>query len=225
LPKLIDSNLRYLAVVAKIALLSSLASLAIVLSVPVWKFAHDTIASEESHFQRPTYLWLFLTVVFLAALTLVALQILPRLWRSLQLGLLPAAAFIWFLAGTILLTLLNFGYPKAAFSTIIVAELLTLISSRLSQPSSGAENPKYFLDPDLPIQERGTDLLDRGDIVDYLASIAVRERPTVIALTGNYGDGKTSVLNLVLGKLRKLKGNLRPIIVKFSRGFPAIQQL
>jgi hypothetical protein len=217
--KLTESKLQFLAAVATIGLLSGLASLVILLSVPVWKIARDTIVSEESRV-RPTYLWLLLAIVFLAGLILLALKILPRLWRSLQLGLLRAVAFIWFLAGTAFLTFLGLGHLIAASSTIIVAELLTWSTGRISEPQREVENLQNSLDPDLPVQEGGTDLLDRGPIVDYLASIAIRERPTVIALTGNYGDGKTSVLNLVLGKLRKLEGNQRPIIVKFSPWLP-----
>lgn len=73
-----------------------------------------------------------------------------------------------------------------------------------------------LIESDLPVQEGGEDLLGRREIVEGLISTIVLEQPAVIAVTGAYGEGKTSFLNLTVGKLRKLEGADLPVIVRFS---------
>lgn len=71
-----------------------------------------------------------------------------------------------------------------------------------------------------PVPEDGNDLLGRSDVIDALISTILFEQPVTIALTGAYGDGKTSLLNLTVGKLRKLEVEDIPIIARFSPGRP-----
>jgi hypothetical protein len=208
------------AKVAQIGLLSALLALLFLALIPILRFGYELISLQVSHLHRPSYLWPLTALVVASAVALFWLSFGPRVLRSLQLGLLPVATLIWVFAGTAFLILFDLAHPVTAFSVVILAELLTLIAFAVKTPRTKEAEQIQFLDPDLPVQEDGTDLLGRDDVVDYLASIVIREKPSVIAVTGNYGDGKTSVLNLVLGRLRKLDGEQRPIIVKFSPWLP-----
>jgi predicted KAP-like P-loop ATPase len=66
------------------------------------------------------------------------------------------------------------------------------------------------------VPEGGEDRLGRRGMIEGLISTILLEEPEVIAVTGAYGEGKTSFLNLAVGELRKLEGDDRPIIVRFS---------
>jgi hypothetical protein len=71
-------------------------------------------------------------------------------------------------------------------------------------------------DPDLPLAEDGQDLLGRGKLINELLNRILLDQLSVIAVTGEYGNGKTSLLNLTLGQLKRTQGDNAPIIVKFS---------
>jgi hypothetical protein len=69
--------------------------------------------------------------------------------------------------------------------------------------------------PDQPVEARDGDLLERGEFARTLAAQigAADERGLVMALTGPWGSGKTSLLNLIAETLRVNEG---PIIVRFN---------
>ena len=75
----------------------------------------------------------------------------------------------------------------------------------------------YFadLEADSPIERASQDLLGRSDVVDWLATSLVELGAPVIALDGDYGDGKSSVLNLVRERL-----DGRAIVVSFKTWLP-----
>jgi predicted KAP-like P-loop ATPase len=104
-----------------------------------------------------------------------------------------------------------------ALASIALALLLTLIGDLIARtPYRPSHSPERVVESDLPVGERGEDLLGRQEIVEGLVSTILLEQPTIIALTGGYGDGKTSLLNLTVGELRKLRDDDLPIIVRFS---------
>lgn len=105
--------------------------------------------------------------------------------------------------------------PPLAVSGFVVAYIVVR-AIRFAAKATKAEEPRCELEPDLPIPENGEDLLSRQDTIDGLISTLLLEEPTVIAVTGTYGDGKTSLLNLTIGKLKKLDESELPIIVRFS---------
>src|SRR5262249_37185933 len=71
------------------------------------------------------------------------------------------------------------------------------------------------LDPDSPIESASQDLLSRSALVDSLAGTIVEFGAPVVALEGDYGDGKSSVLNLLR---ERLAGDA--IVVTFTTWLP-----
>ena len=90
------------------------------------------------------------------------------------------------------------------------------MNSLHKQPAQDKAQVRDGTEVDLPLPENGRDLLGRGEIVDQLVATILLEQPRIIAITGGYGQGKTSFLNLVLGRLRKSDEGDRPIIVTFN---------
>lgn len=74
-------------------------------------------------------------------------------------------------------------------------------------------------DSDDPIHDWTEDTLDRSSIVDVLTTKLLIAKAPVIALFGEYGSGKTSVLNLLRAHLRG-----KAIVVTFSTWLPGSQE-
>src|SRR3990167_5909684 len=80
-----------------------------------------------------------------------------------------------------------------------------------------------MFDADRPIQKSEQDKLNRAIFSKYLARCILDHKDPeslVIGLTGGWGVGKTSAINLTLEELRKAAGNMldkeKPIILNFS---------
>jgi hypothetical protein len=71
-------------------------------------------------------------------------------------------------------------------------------------------------DPDEPISKDDEDILDRIAVVDSLVRAVASDCVPVIGLVGAYGDGKTSVLNLLSTALE----NRGVLVVRFSTWLP-----
>ncbi|MFZ1009459.1 MAG: P-loop NTPase fold protein, partial [Candidatus Sulfotelmatobacter sp.] len=82
------------------------------------------------------------------------------------------------------------------------------------RPPEEADTP--LLEPDLPVPEGGEDLLGRRELIESVVSTILLEPPPIVALTGRYGDGKTSFLNLAIAELGRSQEIEVPIIVRFS---------
>lgn len=68
---------------------------------------------------------------------------------------------------------------------------------------------------DDPIEDRESDLIGRADVVQELQSYVLDLKRPIVALSGNYGDGKSSVLNLLEKEIGR-----RAIVVRFSAWLP-----
>src|SRR5262249_31946324 len=75
------------------------------------------------------------------------------------------------------------------------------------------------LDADCPIQEWEQDVLERAALVESIAATVIVSAAPVVAIQGAFGDGKSSILNL-------LKRTLEPhaIVVSFSTWLPGSDQ-
>jgi hypothetical protein len=159
-----------------------------------------------------------LVVIFSLILVSLFLTGIPsRILRSLKVGLIPIRHWIWAPSAVIFWVALEHGQLKLAWGTLsmamllaVVAQLIPRISVAASVAGPGAN------DPDLPLPENGQDLLGRERLVNELIARIVLDQPPVIAVTGEYGDGKTSLLNLTVGELKRTQGEKAPIIVRFS---------
>jgi predicted KAP-like P-loop ATPase len=85
--------------------------------------------------------------------------------------------------------------------------------SAQAKPSSRARLGQ--LDADSPIECGAEDLLNRAALVDSLAKTIMESQASVVALEGDYGDGKSSVLNLLRARLAD-----HAIVVTFKTWLP-----
>jgi hypothetical protein len=158
-------------------------------------------------------------VVLLAFVCLALFKGIPgRMWRSLRLGLMPVRDWMCGLPLVVAFwMLLGSRRPLLAWTSLALGAVLTIAAGALLRGSSKTgKGLSRFLESDLPVPEDGEDLLGRGDRIKALVSTIVLEQPAIIAVTGAYGKGKTSFLNLTMGELRKLEGTDLPVIVRFN---------
>ena len=80
------------------------------------------------------------------------------------------------------------------------------------------ESPVGFI-PDQPIEDEKEDILDRGKFVDHLSNALLgwkESKSIVIALCGEWGSGKSSIIKLTLNKIKAKQNKDKPTIVKFN---------
>jgi len=160
---------------------------------------------------------LTLVVAILLVLVIALAHSLTKIRRSLKLGLIPIEKYVWAPAITAFWIAYERHNTKTAWGCIVLASLATPAVKLLRRGAiQQGLSPSGLVEGDLPLAEGGEDLLDRRETVESLVSTVLLDPPTVIAVTGAYGDGKTSFLNLAIGEMRKAEGTARPIIVKFS---------
>jgi hypothetical protein len=152
-------------------------------------------------------------------LVVAALKNLPaKIWHSLRLGLVPISNWVWAIATAAFWIAYERHRTGVAWGSLASAAAVSITAYLIGKAStSGADRRGTgLLDPDLPVAEGGEDLLGREGMIESLVSTILLEPPAVIAVTGGYGDGKTSFLNLAIGELRKSREIQVPIIVRFS---------
>ena len=154
------------------------------------------------------------------ALLAIFLLTFAKLWRSLRLGLVRLSASIWAAFVAISWLSIESHHPRIAIGVVSGFCVLVSLTSflRKSHASSKVESSEAAK-VELPVSEE----LGLGEAIDALVATIALERPLVVAVTGAYGRGKTSFVNLTLGKLRKLEETDRPIIVKFSQWLAAVR--
>jgi hypothetical protein len=179
----------------------------------LWSYAKHSIPNHS----------LALSVVIVVALLIAITLSMQKLWRSLRLGLVPYSLSTSFLVVVIFWLLVFARQPRVAIAVISGAAIGAFSIDFLKRTANDV--PPFFKggETDLPLPEDGQDLLGRGDAVEGLIFKIVYERPAIIAITAPYGRGKTSFVNLALGKLRKLEDLDRPIIIKYSPWLAADQ--
>jgi hypothetical protein len=143
---------------------------------------------------------------------------LRKLWTSWRAGLLHGIGFAWFLTSVVTFALLSFTGSSLCLFVLALGFGITAatflrdgaVAKRRADPSSENDSDDAILTPD-------QDILGRGAVVRSLVRAVVNDRTPVLALTGTYGDGKTSVLNLLEGELKK-RTDL--VCVRFSTWLP-----
>ncbi len=81
--------------------------------------------------------------------------------------------------------------------------------------------PNLVAAPERPIASADEDELDRGGLVDRLCSALInpktdRATGVVIGITGDWGSGKSSVLNLLDARIKKQDKYPNALIVRFD---------
>jgi KAP family P-loop domain len=157
-------------------------------------------------------------VVLLLLLAIGLLKQLPRrTWRSLRLGLIPLQYWVWVPSIAVFWVAHESHHGLVAWSSVALAGLVTVLIDLIGRESvKVAPDRTGALESDLPVPEGGEDLLGRRETIEGVVSKILLEQPAIIAVTGAYGEGKTSFLNLAIGELHKLVDADLPVIVRFN---------
>jgi len=173
-------------------------------------------------------IWAFLSVAFVAGLA-----------RSWIFGLQRYSSVVAFACGWIAMYCQYADKHKSAFLCLLPIPILLAVEfglllsaelfrfrTRLNKdvPPSRApiarERPFGWRSHDDPIDAWQDDVLNRGAIVDLLKKRIFMGRVPVLALCGKFGDGKTSILNLLLRDIEE-----DAIVVQFSTWLPGSDQV
>jgi KAP family P-loop domain len=140
-----------------------------------------------------------------------------RFWSSWRAGLVSGIGVIWFLISAItfalfsltdsLLPLSLLGFGLAGMVAIYKRDVRIFNAAKLLPDG----------DLDSPIQTSDEDIVGRRSVVDAIVRAIVSDRVPVVALAGDFGDGKSSVLNLLSSSLG---GQSNVVVVRFSTWLP-----
>jgi hypothetical protein len=123
------------------------------------------------------------------------------------------------LASAIFLTLISLILRvRALESSFSVPKSVTFAVPKRGHGATPEENLSK-LDADSPIQEWDQDVLERPALVESIATTVMVSKAPVVAIQGAFGDGKSSILNL-------LRRTLEPhaIVIPFSTWLPGSEQ-
>jgi hypothetical protein len=123
-------------------------------------------------------------------------------------------------AGILILALAGF-FPIVASGILAVRRAEATSDFRVDVPEStdfpSDSEPSSEEAFDLPIKEWSQDRLHRGEYVRSIADLILRKGAPVVGILGPFGEGKTSVMNL-LGKTLAARPDL--IVVPFTSWLP-----
>lgn len=104
------------------------------------------------------------------------------------------------------------------FSIVLLAIIGLYIYQQFGKSGEKESDAKYSFDTDAPIKEADKDMFNMGNlvnrIVNYIAYTDVRDAAFSMGLVGEWGDGKTSLMNFVEENIRKEHKDF--IIVRFN---------
>jgi hypothetical protein len=180
--------------------------------------------------------WLFVIVIAVSFLLLGVSKIetfARRLYRSWRAGLITGIVPTWFLISLFLFLrvdnlgswrLLGFvaiGLIPIAVGYYFQRSSVNPANVSLSIPEQSTDDDDLLISRDiafdLPIRDWTEDRLSRVPFVRSVGDLIFKDKAPVIAITGNFGEGKTSVLNLIYATLAP-RNDL--IVVNFSSWLP-----
>jgi hypothetical protein len=142
---------------------------------------------------------------------------LLRILRSWRSGLVTGIEVMWFVSAGAAFTRLSFTGRYRSLLLLGVGVLGTVLIWYRDSLVERKAAVALEADPDKPIEEAGEDILNRGTVVGSIVRAIVSDLVPVLALTGAYGDGKTSVLNLLRKELERRED---VVFVRFSTWLP-----
>jgi hypothetical protein len=200
-------------------ILGSTLAAACILAFPASKSVGAFGFEQLRQLRNPSAPFPFITVISLLVLV-SGIDLYFRIFKSLRANLFDLAFWLAFCSGFALWVLLEIESLRLALSTAGTLFLLSLVGACIGQIEwSETESARFH--SDRPIAEEGADLLGRGSLIQEVVSVLRTERPTVMAVTGAYGSGKTSFIRLVLNQLRRFpESEFPPIIIEFNPWLP-----
>jgi hypothetical protein len=149
--------------------------------------------------QWPHDTWLFLAVIAVSGLFLFGKTVTTycgKVRNSLQVRPSGGLFWLWLPFSLWTVELFSNSYYRCAFlplaASLCLSFALLIWVSKLKLP-----NVQIEFDRDLPIETWEEDILGRRGLVSRLVEELASGCSSVVALVGPYGDGKTSVLNLL----------------------------
>jgi hypothetical protein len=180
-------------------------------------------------------LWFSVVVVAVSFLLLTAprfASFAARLYRSWSAGLVTGIVPVWFLIGLFLFLRIDHygGWRLPGLAAVGLLPVAAGYAFR-RRTANAPTQPVTISEPaatndlavsrdiafDLPIHGWADDRLSRAPFVRSVADLILKEKAPVIAIVGSFGEGKTSVLNLIYATLAP-RNDL--IVVNFSSWLP-----
>jgi hypothetical protein len=144
-------------------------------------------------------------------------EFLLRFWRSWWSGLVSGVEVLWFVSAGAAFAWLSL---TGRYRSLLLLGFGLLGSALLwyrDLYAGKAQGAGAEADPDRPIEGAEEDILNRGAVVASIVRAIVSDFVPVLAVTGAYGDGKTSVLNLLSKELERRED---VVFVRFSTWLP-----
>jgi hypothetical protein len=163
-----------------------------------------------------SHFWLLTVVVGVCILLLLAprfVTLVPRLYRSWSAGLITGIIPVWFLiaiffflrvdrcSGWCFLSLVTLGclpvaaMPLLKYRSTHAADVPLSIAEPIGVPDDSLTSRDITFD--LPIHHWSEDRFNRIPFIHSIAHLILKEKAPVIAIVGSFGEGKTSILNLL----------------------------
>jgi hypothetical protein len=191
------------------------------LALLVWSPIREFLRhSWELHSRIPTALGLSNTqlIVVLAGIALAVFvrygvagaAVVRKIGTSLTTGIIDVGGLIWAISTFGASILLVNKHWFLGFLLLLVGPCLNLLVAAVRQEST------YLPADGEPIDDETRDILERTQILGALES-HIRKGTPVVALVGDFGDGKTSVLKMLENRLQHAPGI---ITVSFSSWLP-----
>lgn len=176
-------------------------------------------------------------VVFAVAIAIYALEFIERGFRSWITGVTSGLGLLSFSSMFVILTLYHESFQRQIFIDLeVVAGWFVLgyslhLAAKVHASRTLAEEdfrvPSHSrllagtetAESDDPIQSWREDALNRAAVVDNISTKLIIAKTPVLGLFGEFGSGKTSILNL----LRENLGS-HAIVVSFSTWLPGSQE-
>ncbi|MGB8989058.1 MAG: P-loop NTPase fold protein, partial [Candidatus Sulfotelmatobacter sp.] len=193
-----------------------------------------------SRFDDTRLYFLYVLTIMLAVTAIAATRIAEIAWRgfrSWRVGVTSGLCFLPF-ACTFLTLILGHGTWKDQLLTDLAVITIcyaigyclflkgrvdvekTLSESDLRVPQHQRQtNKTELLESDDPIETWAQDALGRAALVDTISIKLMISKTPVLALFGEFGSGKTSILNLLRRNLEN-----KAIVVSFSTWLPGSQE-
>ncbi len=157
----------------------------------------------------PNHLMLIGIVIFLA-LVYIGRESLRLFLQRCYRWSIYEATLLWATCFFLIWTQSRWWRPIAFLGAV---SLTSVIAWRRNPASPNAEG---LVNLDRPIQKASEDKLDRGGLIVSLVNRLLLDAAPVVALVGAFGDGKTSILNLLAAALRAQN----VVVVSFKSSLP-----
>jgi hypothetical protein len=145
-----------------------------------------------------------------------------RIWASWRVGISPGLSWLWYGGSVSFVFVFDAGYPRLSWIPLCLCLLLTGLHIQRVERMAQASDSTGPSNLDVPIGSWSEDKLHRELIVESLESEIAEKCARVLALIAPYGDGKTSVLNLLEFTLKANQG-IR--VVRYSSWLPGSEEI